>query len=103
MIPREDARRAIEFQGPERLPVQFEALGLNDFHHVKWNQIGVGDKKLSTSTDEWGCEWRRSEVTNMGQVKVHPLAEPSAMGDYHWPDLNDPVFYSGIEPLCQHL
>ena len=95
--PRENVRRAIEFQGPERLPVQFELLGLNDFQHVKWNQIGVGDKRLLSSTDEWGCVWQRSDVTNMGQVKVHPLAERTAMDDYRWPDPNDPAFYVGME------
>jgi len=89
--------RAIEFRRPERLPVQFEALGMNDFHHVKWNQIGVGDKKLAASTDEWGCVWQRSEVANMGQVKGHPLAERSAMDGYHWPDPDNPAFYEGME------
>ncbi len=42
----EIVRRAIEFDRPERLPVWFDALGISDFHSVKWNQIGVGDKKL---------------------------------------------------------
>jgi hypothetical protein len=93
----EVVRRAIEFQWPERLPVQFDALGMNDFHSVKWNQIGVGDKKLSRSTDEWGCVWQRSEVTNMGQVKVHPLADRSALEGFLWPDADDPAFYRGME------
>ena len=97
MLCYEVVRRAIEFRRPERLPVQFEVLGMNDFHHVKWNQIGVGDKSLATSVDEWGCTWQRSEVANMGQVKGHPLAEQSATAGYCWPDPDNPVFYEGME------
>lgn len=93
----ENVRRAIEFRRPERLPLQFEALGLTDFHHVKWNQIGVGDKKLPSATDEWGCVWQRTDVTNMGQVKVHPLADRRASDNYRWPDADDPAFYFGME------
>jgi uroporphyrinogen decarboxylase len=93
----ENARRAIEFARPERLPVYFGSLKMNDFHHVKWNQIGVGDKTLPTSFDEWGCGWVRSEVANMGQVKFHPLADRNALADYRWPDPFNPAFYWGME------
>jgi hypothetical protein len=93
----EVVRRAIEFGQPERLPLQFESLGISDFHVVKWNQIGVGDKTLSTSIDEWGCGWQRSEVANMGQVKYHPLADRSALQGFHWPDPDDASFYRGME------
>ena len=93
----EIVRRAITFQKPERLPLKFEALGLSAFHHVKWNQIGVGDKRLPISVDEWQCTWMRSEVTNMGQVKIHPLADPNARAGFHWPDPDDPAFYQGMD------
>jgi hypothetical protein len=93
----EVVRRAIEFDRPERLPVQFDSLGINDFHAVKWNQIGVGDKALRNSTDEWGCVWQRTEVTNMGQVKIHPLADRGVFEGYRWPDADDPAFYRGME------
>lgn len=93
----EIVRRAVEFERPERLPVQFDALGMNDFHNVKWNQIGVGDKKLPASIDEWGCGWVRSEMANMGQVKIHPLADRNALESFRWPDPDDPAFYRGME------
>lgn len=97
MTSYEIVRRAIEFQRPERLPVQFDALGMNDFHHVKWNQIGVGDKTQRTSVDEWNCGWQRSEVTNMGQVKFHPLENEKSLAGFRWPDPDDPAFYQGME------
>ncbi len=93
----EIVRRAIEFQSPERLPLRFEALGVSDVHGVGWNQIGTGDHRLRETTDEWGCRWVRSEVSNMGQVKGHPLADWRALDHFRWPDPDDPVFYDGME------
>jgi uroporphyrinogen decarboxylase len=93
----EVVRRAIEFQRPERLPVQFGLLGMDDFYHIKWNQIGAGDKLLSSSTDEWHCGWQRTETTNMGQVKFHPLANQNDLQSFQWPDPDDAAFYRGME------
>lgn len=97
MTSYEVVRRAIEFQKPDRLPVQFEVLGMNDFHHVKWNMIGVGDKKLRTSVDEWHCGWQRTEATNMGQVKIHPLENEKNLDNFDWPDPDNEAFYTGME------
>ena len=93
----EVVRRAIEFQRPERLPVQFDVFGMNDFHHVKWNQIGVGDKQLRTTFDEWLCGWQRTEMANMGQVKYHPLANQDDLDSFKWPDPDAEAFYQGME------
>lgn len=95
--PYEVVRRAIEFERPDRLPLRFEALGLSDTHTVRWNQIGTGDHRLRRTTDEWGCVWARSAMSNMGQVKGHPLADWSALDHYRWPDPDDPAFYEGME------
>jgi hypothetical protein len=93
----EVVRRAIEFQGPDRLPVRFEALGLCDTHGVGWNQLGVGDRAKREDQDHFGCTWVRTEQANMGQVKGHPLADWSALASYRWPDPDDPAFYEGME------
>jgi uroporphyrinogen decarboxylase len=93
----EVVRRAIEFDRPDRLPLRFEDLGLNDVHGVGWNQIGTGDNGQRSTVDEWGCRWARSEVSNMGQVKGHPLLEWSSLDHYRWPDAGDPAFYQGME------
>jgi len=97
MSPYEVVRRAIEFAGPDRLPLRFEALGLNDTHGVPWNQIGTGDHSKRETYDEWGCMWQRSDMANMGQVKGHPLAEWRALDHFRWPDPDDPSFYEGME------
>ena len=93
----EVVRRAIRFEGPDRLPLSFDSLGLNDFFSVRWNKIGTGDHSLSETVDEWGCTWQRSEMHNMGQVKGHPLEDWSALETFRWPDADDPAFYQGME------
>ncbi len=90
-------RRAIEFKTPDRLPLHLAALGIDDVHHVGWNQIGTGDHSYRETKDEWGCTWVRSEVDNMGQVKGHPLADWHALDAYPWPDPDNPAFYEGME------
>ena len=97
MASYEVVRRALEFQKPDRLPLNMEALGLSDVHFVSWNQIGTGDKLLRETIDEWGCTWSRTEVKNMGQVTGHPLSDWAALDNFHWPDPDDPDFYDGME------
>lgn len=89
--------RAIEFRGPDRLPLNLAALGRNDVHHVGWNQIGTGDHQYRETMDEWGCTWARTDMDNMGQVKGHPLADWDAWDQYQWPDPDDPALYEGME------
>jgi uroporphyrinogen decarboxylase len=97
MTPYEVVWRAIEFQGPDRLPVRFAALGYNDTHGVPWNQRGTGDRSKRQDVDWWGCVWTRTEQENMGQVKGHPLLDWSALDTYAWPSPTNPAFYEGME------
>lgn len=93
----EVVRRAIEFENPDRLPIRMELFGCSDIHSVGWNQIGTGDHRYRQTYDEWGCLWVRSEMSNMGQVKGHPLLDWSDLEGYRWPDPDDPAFYAGME------
>jgi hypothetical protein len=97
MNSREVVTAAIEFQTPERLPVIFPRFGISDTHSAGWNQVGTGPRALKRSLDEWGCEWARSEIDNMGQVKGHPLRSWDDVDHYRWPDPDDPAFYAGME------
>jgi uroporphyrinogen decarboxylase len=89
-------RRAISFLRPDRLPVRFAALGVDDTYTVSARQIGTGDHALRATYDEWGCLWQRSEVDNMGQVKGHPLEDWAAERTYRWPDPADPTYYADM-------
>ena len=93
----EVVRRAIQFQNPDRLPVFMPTLGISDVSWVNWNQIGVGDKRLRHTLDEWNCTWSRTDIKNMGQVTGHPLADWSALKHYHFPDPDNPDLYAGME------
>ena len=93
----EVVKRAVRFDGPDRLPMRFATLDINDTHGVPTNAIGTGDHSQRQTYDEWGCLWSRSQVANMGQVKGHPLEDWSALQGYHWPDADDPAYYEGME------
>ena len=98
MSPYEVVRRAIEFDGPERLPLRFKALGLSDVHDVSWNEVVPWEMYgPGAMTDHWGCVWERTEQDNMGQVKGHPLADWRALDHFRWPDPDNPAFYEGME------
>lgn len=93
----ERVKNALYFGGPDRLPVEFEAFGNNDFHYMGWNQTGTGDRNKRHTVDEWGCTWSRSQVANMGLVTGHPLADWNALESFSWPDPDDEAFYRGME------
>lgn len=97
MNSREIVTRAIEFRTPERLPVIFPRFGICDTLGVGWNQTGTGPREQKHTLDEWGCEWARSEIDNMGQVKGHPLESWENLDHFRWPDASDPAFYTGME------
>lgn len=90
-------KNAVEFKIPDRLPLDFQALGVSDLHNVGWNQIGTGDHTQRKTYDEWGCGWSRSEIKNMGQVTEHPLIHWANIDKFRWPDPNNPAFYEGME------
>ena len=96
-------KRAIDFQTPDRLPMEFSAFGVCDTAWLGWNQIGTGDNSLHKTYDEWGCMWQRSDVKNMGQVTGHPLSEWDNLKTYKFPDPNDPAFFTGMEERSQDL
>jgi len=105
MTSYEVVRRAIEMQTPSRLPIKLEqpiltprwGLLESDVAVVRWKYIGTGDRRKRETYDEWGCLWVRSEINNMGQIKVHPLESWDRLDAYAWPDPDDPALYAGME------
>jgi uroporphyrinogen decarboxylase len=100
MTSYEIVRRAIEFQRPERLPIQMAALGVDDTYGVS---VGPpeGWEPSQPGADEWGCVWEYppadSGIVNMGQPKGHPLASLDRMDEVTWPDPADDGRYRRIE------
>ncbi|MCC6730966.1 MAG: hypothetical protein IT208_16690 [Chthonomonadales bacterium] len=86
MTGSEMVRRAVRFQGPERIPRDLPPPWGSDFLWVGpsaqpgWTPAREGE-------DEWGCGWQKDpEGRTMGQVKHHPLADYAAMGSHRFPD-----------------
>jgi hypothetical protein len=95
--PYEIVQKAIRFDHPDRLPMEFEMFGICDTHEVRWNQIVPWDCSESCNYDEWGCLWQRTEQDNMGQVRGHPLSKWSQLDKYTFPDPDNADFYEGME------
>jgi uroporphyrinogen decarboxylase len=98
MTRREIVKRAITFGDPPRLPLKFDIVGVSDCHDV-WTVDPTGwslDLRQPQSTDEWGCTWGRTAVSNTGQVVGHPLANLADLRTYRWPDAADVRRYAGF-------
>jgi uroporphyrinogen decarboxylase len=97
MTPREIVKRAITFQNPPRLPMKFDIVGVNDCYDV-WTPDPTGWTWgfQGRTTDEWGCIWGVTEVSNTGQVVEHPLSDVAALKNYQWPDPDDERRYKGF-------
>ena len=98
MTRREIVERAITFNNPPRVPLKFDVVGVNDCYDVwthdptGWTWGFEGER-----ADEWGCVWKRTDVSNTGQVVGHPLRDWSALKDYQWPDPDAAQRYRGFE------
>lgn len=93
----EVVKNALNFTGPDRLPMDYPIYGDSDFRWVGWNQIGTGGNSQGNTLDEWGCTWSRSEVENMGLVTGHPIDDWAKLDSYRWLDPDDPALYEGME------
>ncbi|MHB0856402.1 MAG: uroporphyrinogen decarboxylase family protein [Anaerolineae bacterium] len=85
MNARERVIRAIEFRGPDRVPVRY-------YDNPARGDILVGAYTTPTDwaepqpgEDEWGCQWLTLTET-LGQVKGHLLGGSSDTRDYRFPD-----------------
>jgi uroporphyrinogen-III decarboxylase len=96
----EIVRRALEFDYPERIPMRFASLGIDDTYGVPV-QAAAGWEAPALNVDEWGCLWHKpdpaSGIVNMGQPKGHPLADLDHLDAYPWPDPADENRYAAIE------
>ena len=96
MTSYEVVRRAIEFECPERVPMQFAALDVDDTFHIgpktAWQEVNDRER-----IDEWCCRWEKSDVKNMGQVKGHPIDDWGKLKDLTFPDASDDSRYAHIE------
>jgi uroporphyrinogen decarboxylase len=95
----EIVRRAIEFQGPPRLPFWQSVLPEipNDVCDCwEMDRARRGWFFDNAVEDDWGCGWTATDAKNMGQVVAHPLEDWVQLDSYHPPDPGDPFYYERI-------
>ncbi len=90
MKPKEIVKRAILFDGPERIPYDLPEPYGSDFLHVGPDPDCNWKPSIQTETireDEFGCIWEKlpGDLT-MGQVKFHPLTDYSDWSKVRFPD-----------------
>ena len=96
MTSREVVKRAIEFNHPERLPINGYSGEISDVIGVGRRDIKPPEAESDPNVDQWLCRWGHTDVPNMGQVKGHPLEDLSLMKGFPFPDGNDPKRYEDI-------
>ena len=96
MTPRENMRRAVTFNHPQRLPILGYDDTLNDTVWISCDSVMPAQAEGRADVDQWLCEWVRTDMPNMGQVKGHPLEDLAQIADFPWPDGNDPRRYAGV-------
>lgn len=102
MTSYEIVRRAVEFERPERIPIRFGALGINDTHGVSLLPA-AGWQPSSPREDEWGVVWTAPPegITNMGQPLGHNLTSWDLLDEIPWPDPHDEHRFEAIPAQLQ--
>jgi uroporphyrinogen decarboxylase len=98
MTEKENARRIIRFDRPERVVSAIPCHDISYFgvDHESFDGGGHHLPLGSRWKDIWGTEWRREHEGVMGFPRGNPLADPAALKHYTWPDPDE-------ERLCQRV
>ena len=104
MTSRERVKRAILFQGPDRIPYNLPEPFGSDFLHLGPEPDPNWKPKIKTETeweDEFGCIWSKLSTGDktIGQVKVHPLSDYAMLKNFRFPDYKNPVRYKEAQKI----
>jgi len=108
MESKEVVRRAIEFETPPRLPFflgswsdKLSAVAQDFPNDVcdcwEMDRQENGWFFDNPARDDWGCQWARTEVNNMGQVVGHPLEDWAQLASFRPPNPRNPFYFKRIE------
>jgi len=105
---RERVKKAIHFQGPDRVPHYLPDDEENDLlwvapwtgaergeHLLPDKQPWTCDGNIETRIDCWGVTWQRGvgQEGNMGEAKQYAIEDITRQEEYEFPDLNNPRYY----------
>jgi hypothetical protein len=101
MTSRERVRRAVRFEGPDRVPVNLPGEWGNDFWGVGASNDPNWKPAIQTDTqweDEFGSTWTKLHGDKtMGQVTGYPLPDYALIDTIRWPDYKNPVRYEAAK------
>jgi len=106
MTSRELVKRAVLFQGPERIPYSLpDEYGTDIISGGVYPDPGWKPSFPGTETrweDEWHCVWERisGDITK-GQVTGHPLKSYDTFEKFKWPDFKIPERYKALKQLVE--
>ena len=96
MNQRERVQRAIEFKGPDRVPVLFLNRDQQRGDILMYN-MALDDAERS----EWGCKMRTLGDGTMGQPEAPVLPSWRMLEDFHPPSLQRDRRMAGVEPFLR--
>lgn len=91
---RENVRRAVLFQGPDRFPRDFPDPWGTDFAHAGMSPSP--DARPSKGVDEWGVVWDNIGVSQLGEVKDFPIKSWDDFGRIRVPDIHAPARWQNL-------
>ncbi len=94
MTPREVVRRTARFEGADRLPYALPEQYGTDF--ARTGMSPSPDARPREGLDEWGCLWHNIGISNLGEVKRHPLVNWSDWKRLKVPDIRDPARWADL-------
>jgi uroporphyrinogen decarboxylase len=101
MISKERVKKAILFQGPDKIPTDFWVPWPSDFYWMEPKPDPKFSPKVA-GEDEFGCIWEKLlGDTTIGQVKYHPLNDYSKMDKIQFPNYKKPERYEHIKPVVE--
>jgi hypothetical protein len=96
MTSKERVKRAVRFQGADKIPVYFFNKDVERSDIIVCPVGGAADfRPLEPGMDEWGVVWRHLDGT-MGQPGNHIINDDADFDGFRAPDPDDPARYSHI-------
>jgi hypothetical protein len=107
MTSRERARKAIHFEGPDRIPHFLPDGKHNDLVWLwpaqpedvePWTPVGGG---MERKTDAWGSVWQRLGPEGNGEVVQFAIPDISRQSEICFPEVNSPAVFEPIRRAVQ--
>ncbi len=95
MPPRDVVARTIRLQGADRIPYELPEKYGTDTYYLEMTPSP--DTRPNNQRDEWGAVWENIGISNLGEVKDHPLKDWSQFDALSIPDIRDPKRWSALD------